>query len=126
RLNSNEIVLTPANVNSSQFGKLFTYTVDAWVYAQPLYIENLSIPLKGFHNVVYVATENDTVYAFDADGRNGSYLWKRNLTNPAAGVTAVPCADLGACNGLASTIGITGTPVIDRSEEHTSELQSRG
>jgi len=84
------------------------------VYGQPLYIENLSIPLKGFHNVVYVATENDTVYAFDADGRNSSYLWKRNLTNPAAGVTAVPCADLGVCNNLASMIGIRPRDVMSR------------
>ncbi len=111
-LNPSEIALTPATVNFHQFGRRFTYPVDAYVYAQPLYVANVSVPNKGFHNLVYVATENDSVYAFDADGRSSSPLWFRNFTDPANQITAVPCADTQTC-AIASTLGITGTPVID-------------
>src|ERR1700685_4686253 len=65
--NLQETVLTPANVNFTNFGKLFTLTVDGNVDAQPLYVPSLAIPSQGTHNVLYVATENDSVYAFDAD-----------------------------------------------------------
>ncbi len=64
--NSQETILTPANVNSQQFGKLFSVTVDGQVYAQPLYVPGVSIN-GGTHNVVYVATENDSLYAIDGD-----------------------------------------------------------
>src|SRR5437763_5737445 len=70
--NLNETVLTPANVNASSFGKLTSYQTDGIAHASPLYVANVSIPGGGIHNVVYVATEHDSVYAFDADWRSGS------------------------------------------------------
>lgn len=114
--NTDEIVLTPQDVNSQQFGKLFSYAVDGYVYAQPLYVANVNISGKGYHNVVYVATTNDTVYAFDADDPQVGILWQRNLVNASAGETAVPCAEEpDACSFYGPEIGITGTPVIDPS-----------
>ena len=112
-LNSNETVLTPANVNSTQFGKLFSYALDGVADASALYIANLSIPGQGYHNVVYVATEHDSVYAFDADGLGNNPLWKVSFINPAAGITSVPPTDTGECCDISPEIGITGSPVID-------------
>src|ERR1700684_1104298 len=77
--NTQETVLTPANVNSTQFGKLFTVAVDGYVYAQPLYLSAVSIG-GGKHNVVYVATEHDSVYAIDAD--TGMIYWQISLIAP--------------------------------------------
>ena len=88
--NLNETVLTPTNVNSSSFGKLFSRPLDGRRIASPLYVENVSIPGQGTHNVVYVATEHDSVYAYDADGRSTTPLWKDSFINPADGVTTVP------------------------------------
>jgi hypothetical protein len=105
--NTQETILTPANVNSAQFGKWFSMPVDGTVYAQPLYLSAVSIA-GGTHNVLYVATEHDSVYAFDAD--SGTLYAKANLS-PAGG-NAASSADVG-CEDLVPELGITGTPVID-------------
>jgi hypothetical protein len=81
---------------------------------QPLYVPNVSVPGKGTRNVVYVVTENDSVYAFDANGSPAVPLWQRSFASPAEGITAVPCADLmPECAFFKPVVGITGTPVID-------------
>src|SRR6266403_1394818 len=98
---TNETILTPADVNGSSFGKLFTDSVDAQVYAQPLYVQGLSIS-GGTHNVVFVCTESNSVYAFDAD-TGGTTYWHVNLGTPFSP----------SCGDLLPVVGITGTPVID-------------
>ena len=83
-----ETVLTPANVNPAQFGKIFSQSVDGQIYAQPLYLPSVAILGKGVHNVVFVATEHDSVYAFDADsntGPNALPLWQVSLVDTAGG-----------------------------------------
>jgi uncharacterized protein (TIGR03437 family) len=110
--NDIETLLTPASVSSGQFGRLFTYAVDGQVYAQPLYLPGVVIPGQGIHNVVFVATEHDSVYAFDADNYLAAPLWHVSFLDPAAGVTAASAADLD-CASISPEIGITGTPVID-------------
>ena len=107
--NTQETQLTPTNVNSASFGKMFSVPVDGYVYAQPLYLSNVNIA-DVMHNVAYVATEHDSVYAIDADG--GSILWHVSFINPSSGVTTVSSSDV-ACNDLVPEIGITSTPVID-------------
>jgi hypothetical protein len=112
-LNANETLLTPSSVNSKGFGKLLSYNVDGFIVAQPLYVPNVTVGL-GNHNVVYVATQNDTVYAFDADNvGSGSPLWQMSFTNPGAGITSVPIADNGCPSTRFVNVGIMGTPVID-------------
>jgi len=111
-----ETVLTPQNVNGSSFGKVYSYTVDGQIYAQPLWVASVNIPGQGRHNVVYVTTQLDSVYAFDADGRNSNPLWQVNFTDLAHGIGPVPCGNNGggeiSCS-VAPYFGITGTPVID-------------
>ena len=106
-----ETVLTKANVNANTFGKVYTYAVDGAVFAQPLYVASVSIPGQGAHNVVYVATEHDSVYAFDADNQQTAPLWQVSFIDPANGITPVPGADVNA----SAEWGITSTPVIDPS-----------
>lgn len=107
--NLNETLLTPANVNINQFGKLFTQNVDGIVVGQPLYVSNVLTSDGLVHNVVFVATQNNTVYAFDADS-NQSPIWSVSLDD---GGTPDPIGDFG-CKGTGFTeIGITSTPVID-------------
>jgi PA14 domain/Chitobiase/beta-hexosaminidase C-terminal domain len=109
-LNDQEKTLNLSNVNSKNFGLLFRLPVDGQVYAQPLYLSGVSVPRKGKHNVVYVATEHNSVYAYDADsntGANAAPLWKVNF-----GVAASNW-DFGS-GDITNEIGITGTPVIIR------------
>ena len=111
-----ETTLTTSNVNPALFGKLFSQFVDGYVYAQPLYVPNVSITGLGTHNVVYVATMNDSVYAFDADSNSGSNaqpLWKVSFINPKSGITTVPATDVNCSDLFSPKIGIVGTPVID-------------
>jgi len=109
----NETVLTRSNVRPSTFGKLFSYRLDGLTFASPLYVQNVAIPGQGVRNVVIAATEHDSVYAFDANGKTSAPLWHVNFTDPAAGVTTVPAADTGETGDIPNEIGITGTPVID-------------
>jgi chitodextrinase len=113
--NLSESVLTPSNVTPASFGKLFSYALDGVAMASPLYVANVRLSDASVHNVVYVATEHDSVYAFDADGRSANPLWQTSFISPAVGpgVTAVPSNDTGECCDIAPEIGITGTPVID-------------
>jgi hypothetical protein len=107
-------ILVPSNVNSTKFGKLFSYAVDGIVVAQPLYVPNVTLPGIGTRNVVYVVTQHDSVYAFDADNfGTGAPLWQVNFLNAAAGISSVPISEQ-LCNGTGfSEIGIMGTPAID-------------
>jgi hypothetical protein len=110
--NVNETVLTPANVNQTKFGKIGSFAVDGHVDAQPLYLANLAIPNNGTKNVLYVVTEHDSVYAFDADSVNGgtsTILWQKSVL--ASGETS---SDDRGCGQVTPEIGITSTPVIDR------------
>jgi hypothetical protein len=110
--NLKETALTLSNVNQSTFGKLFSYTLDGQSYSQPLYVS--SVPISGgIHNVAYVATEHDTVYAFDADGAASGPFWSVNFTDQANGVTTIPAADVGGGGPITPEVGITSTPVID-------------
>ena len=105
--NRQETILTLGNVKSSRFGKLFAFPVDGMVDAEPLYLSAVSIPGKGTHNVIYTVTENDSVYAFDAD--SGASLWHKSLLKSGES----PSDDHG-CGQISPQIGITSTPVIDR------------
>src|SRR6266404_2753188 len=111
--NLNETSLTLANVQSATFGELFSYGVDGYVFAQPLYVSGITIPGQAMHNMLFIASEHNTVYAFDADSNSGAgngLLWKTNL-----GLSAVtPNNDFGRrYNGgmytdIVPEVGITG------------------
>ncbi len=115
--NDNETALTTSNVNVQQFGKVFTLTVDGEVYAQPLVVGHVFIG-GGYHNVVYIATVNNTLYAYDGD--NGTLYWQKNFTR--SGWRPPMNTDMtGACGGtytnFSGKMGIVGTPVIDTASE---------
>ena len=99
-----ETILKLQNVNSRSFGKLFATPVDGYVYAQPLYVANVAVSSQGTHNVVYVATANNSIFAIDAD--SGKALFHANL-GPSVPKDQLVCPDMGP------QVGITGTPVID-------------
>lgn len=111
--NTAETTLTPANVNVKTFGKLYAFPVDSRIYGQPLYAPNVTIN-GTTHNVVIVATENNTVYAFDADNKVSTPLWKTHVGTPVPCSTNQPVTGSN-CNLVlgTSTVGITATPVID-------------
>ena len=104
--NLNETSLNTSNVNVSTFGKLFGMPVDGFVYAQPLYMPSVNLPNSGTHNVLFVATAHDSVYAFDAD--TGAQLWQKSLGTP------VPSSVINTPN-IQVEVGIISTPVIDPS-----------
>jgi len=118
--NTNETILAPSNVNIGSFGKLFSYPVDGYVYGQPLYVAGVTLGAGTLqagttHNVAFVVTEHDTVYAFDADnnsGPNANPLWSVSLIG--AGENTVPSNDL-SCADIVPEVGISSTPVIDLS-----------
>jgi hypothetical protein len=119
--NAHEFALTTSNVNTSTFGKLFSCQADGAIYAQPLWIPNLTVAGSS-HNVVIVATQHESLYAFDADAMSCMTLWHANLIDSAhggtSGETSVPSAGAGALVGsgygdISPEVGITGTPVID-------------
>jgi hypothetical protein len=109
----NETILNTGNVNSIHFGKHVSYPVDGQVYAQPLFVPNLTIN-GGTHNVAFVSTEHDSVYAFDADKKSAvGPLWHVNFTDPTNGINTVSASNDVHCGVITPQYGITGTPVID-------------
>jgi hypothetical protein len=109
--NNLEAALSTGNVNSTQFGKLFSQPVDGQIYAEPLWVPNVSVS-GTLHNVVFVATQHDSVYAFDAD-KNTTALWHTSFINPTAGITTIPQSDIERGLDISPEIGITSTPVVD-------------
>jgi hypothetical protein len=107
-VNAQETILTTANVNTNNFGRLFSLPVDGQVYAQPLFLSGVPIG-GGTHNVLYVATEHDSVYAIDADS---GALYANVSLIPSGGTAVSSTSDL-SCTDIDPEVGITGTPVID-------------
>jgi hypothetical protein len=116
-VNAQEYALTSSSLKTTSFGKLFSCAVDGAVYTQPLWVPGLSIS-GGTHNVIFVATQHDTVYAFDADASPCVTYWKVNLLDTlhggTTGETPILWNDVGNCFGdIYPEVGVTGTPVID-------------
>ena len=113
--NTSETILNTTNVNANEFGKLFAMPVNGQVYAQPLYVPGVTIN-GGVHNVVIIATEADSVYAYDADSTSSVLLWKASMVDAAhgagAGEAALNSATTTGCDDMPQ-VGITSTPVID-------------
>jgi fibronectin type 3 domain-containing protein len=129
-VNSQETQLTPTTVNASQFAKRYATVVDGQIYAQPLYVSDVTIttgPSPGHYRVVYAATEHNSVYAIDSD--SGAVLWRTSFIDPAAGITTMPAGETGS-GDITTEIGITATPVIDLAnnvmyvEAKTKEVRS--
>jgi len=116
--NSQEFALTTQNVTTNSFGKIFSCPVDGWVFAQPLWLANVTVG-GAQHNVVFIATENDSLYAFDADGPGCQPVWSTPSVNLIpSGEKIVPLTDLENDSfALGPMTGITGTPVIDPSSQ---------
>ena len=115
--NTKGTILTIANVNSTDFGKLF-FAIDRWVRLRTGPVCVGCDDQWRHHNVVYIATMHDSVHAFDADsnmGSNPSPLWMVNFTDPSAGITTVPTSDLHCQDTITTEVGILSTPVIDTS-----------
>ena len=121
--NLSEKTLNPGNVNPAGFGKHYCAPVDGQIYSQILYVPRVDMGAKGTHDIVYVATMNDSVYAFDALQNLGSSLWERHYADPANGIVPVPRTDvgkgagcpanLGGYNDIQSGVGIVSTPAVD-------------
>jgi hypothetical protein len=113
--NQAETALTTSNVNQNSFGKKATYQLDDQSFTQPLFVSNVPFPGAGSHDAVYVATENNTVYAFDAKGQASGPFWQKNLTPAGAHVIDGNTTAGGQGGPINPNVGITGTPVIDGS-----------
>ena len=111
-----ETILTPQNVNVGQFGRIAFFPVDGDVYAQPLYVPKLEIPGRGSHNVVFIATEKDSVYALDADATSTEPLWQVSFVDAKKYISPVSNRDV-FCPFIQPDVGITSTPVIDLSSK---------
>ena len=106
-----ETILRPHNVQPGKFGRLYSYPVDGQIYATPLYMSGLTFPDGSVHNTVFVATEHDSVYAFDANG--GGLLWQTPFIDPTNGITPFSQSDALGCGQITPELGVTATPVID-------------
>jgi hypothetical protein len=111
-LYSHETTLMPSNVNVTQFGRRGSFKTDGLLIAQPLYVASVNMDQAGTHDVIIVATENESVYALDADNLGAGPLWQRNYLDPAHGITPLP-DNFGGNKVFAGEVGITGTPLID-------------
>ena len=107
-----ETTLTPQNVNPTQFGKVRALQTDGELLPQPLYVRSVDLGASGVHDLLLVATEHDSVYAYDGQGTSTTPLWQRNFLDPAQGVTT-QSDDHGGRSTFGGEIGITGTPVVD-------------